>query len=307
MTLYIVRRVLWFVPVLLAVSLITFALMHMVPGGPWDEEGRTLAPSVIENLNRRYGLDLPYWQQYLKFLTGAIQGDLGVSFVRRDVEVTSILMQGLPVTAAVGGIALGIALVAGITLGVLAALKQNSWIDYLSVAVGTLGASVPNFVLGIILVFVLALGLRLLPTSGWGRPEHLILPALTLAALPTAFIARVTRSSMLDVIHQDYVRTARSKGLAERAVVLRHMLRNALIPVLTVAGPIAANLVTGSFIVENLFAVPGVGRLFVVAVSARDYGLIMGATLFFAVAISVANLIVDILYAAVDPRIRYSR
>lgn len=307
MTLYIVRRVLWFVPVLLAVSLITFALMHMVPGGPWDGDGRTLAPSVIENLNRRYGLDLPYWQQYLKFLGGAIQGDLGVSFVRRDTEVTTILLQGLPVTAAVGGTALAIALVAGITLGVLAALKQNSWIDYLSVAVGTLGASVPNFVLGIILVFVLALGLRLLPTSGWGRPEHLILPALTLAALPTAFIARVTRSSMLDVIHQDYVRTARSKGLAERAVVLRHMLRNALIPILTVAGPIAANLVTGSFIVENLFSVPGVGRLFVVAVSARDYGLIMGATLFFAVAISVANLIVDVLYAAVDPRIRYSR
>lgn len=305
MTLYILRRVLWFVPVLLAVSLITFILMHLVPGGPWDDE-KTLPPSVIENLNRRYGLDLPYWQQYLKFLGGALQGDLGVSFTRRDVEVTAILLQGLPVTAAVGGIALGMALVVGISLGVLAALKQNSWIDYLSVAVGTLGASVPNFVLGIILVFVLSLGLRLLPTGGWGRPEQLVLPALTLAALPTAFIARITRSSMLEVMHQDYVRTARSKGLAEPAVVLRHVLRNALIPILTVAGPIAANLVTGSFIVENLFSVPGIGRMFVVAVSARDYGLIMGATLFFAVAISVANLIVDVLYAAADPRIRYS-
>jgi len=304
LTLYLAQRLLWFFPVLLAVSLITFMLMHLVPGGPWDDE-RTLPPAVIENLNRRYGLDLPYWQQYLQFLGGALRGDLGVSFTRRDQEVTQILLQGLPVTATVGGLALAIALVAGISLGTLAALRQNSWMDYLSVAVGTVGASVPNFVLGIVLVFVLALGLRLVPTSGWGRPEHVVLPALTLAALPTAFVARITRSSMLEVIQQDYVRTARSKGLAERTVILRHMLRNALIPILTVAGPIAANLVTGSFIIENLFSVPGVGRMFVVAVSARDYGLIMGATLFFAVAISTANLVVDILYAAVDPRIRY--
>lgn len=302
---YIARRLLALFPVLFAVSLITFVLMHQVPGGPWDG-GKTLPPAVVENLNRRYGLDQPVWQQYLSFLGAAVQGDLGVSFTRRDQLVTRILAEGLPVTAAIGGTALAVALATGMTLGILGALRQNSWLDYVSVAFATVGASVPNFVLGILLVFVLALGLKLVPTAGWGRPEQVLLPALTLAALPAAYIARITRSSMLDVMHQDYVRTARSKGLAERAVVLRHMLRNALIPVLTVAGPIAAHLVTGSFVVENLFAVPGIGRLFVQAVMSRDYGLIMGATLFFAVAISLANLVVDVLYAAVDPRIRYS-
>ncbi len=305
MGLYAVRRLLWFFPVLLGVSLITFVLMHLVPGGPWDYEGRQLPQTVIDNLNRRYGLDLPYWQQYLKFLGGAVQGDLGVSFTRRDVPVAEILRQGLPVTATLGGAALAIALCLGITLGVLAALRQNSWVDYLCVGFATVGASTPNFVLGIVLVILLSLGVHLLPTGGWGGPQHLIMPALTLSALPAAYIARITRSSMLDVIHQDYIRTARSKGLDERAIVLRHMLRNALIPILTVAGPIAAHLVAGSFIVENLFSVPGVGRLFVQAVNGRDYGVIMGATLFFAFVISFANLLVDLFYALADPRIRY--
>lgn len=302
---FVVRRLLWLVPVLLSVSLITFALMHLVPGGPWDAE-KTLPPAVVENLNRRYGLDLPYWQQYLNFLTSALQGDLGASFVRQNQSVTDILLQGLPVTATLAAVALGLALAAGLTLGILAAFRQNSWIDYLSVGFATLGASTPNFVLGIILVLGLAILLKLVPTGGWGTPQHVLLPALTLAAFPAAYVARITRSSMLDTIRQDYVRTARSKGLAETVVVLRHVLPNALIPVLTIAGPIAANLATGSFIVEQLFSVPGVGRLFVSAVTARDYGLIMGTVLMYTVVISLANLVVDVLYAVVDPRIRYN-
>lgn len=301
---FVVRRLLWLIPVLLSVSLITFALMHLVPGGPWDEE-KALPPAVVENLNRRYGLDLPYWQQYLNFLWRALQGDLGLSFTRQNQGVTEILLRGLPVTASLAGLALCLALSVGLTLGVLAALRQNSWLDYLSVAFATLGASTPNFVLGILLVMVLAIALKLVPTSGWGTPQQLLLPALTLGAFPAAYIARITRSSMLDAIRQDYVRTARAKGLLERTVISRHVLRNALIPVLTVAGPIAANLVTGSFVVETLYAIPGVGRLFVQSVLARDYGLIMGATLFYAVIISLANLIVDILYTVVDPRVRY--
>ena len=301
---FIIRRLLWLGPVLLAVTFITFVLMHLVPGGPWDAE-KALPPAVVENLNRRYGLDLPYWQQYVKFIWHALQGDLGLSFIRQNQTVTEILLQGLPVTATLAGLALGLALSIGMMLGVLAALRQNSWVDYVSVAFATLGASTPNFVLGIILVLVLSVMLKLVPTSGWGSLQHLLLPTITLSAFPAAYIARITRSSMLDVIRQDYVRTARAKGLPEQLVVTRHILKNALIPVLTVAGPIAANLVTGSFVVETLFAIPGVGRLFVQSVLARDYGLIMGAVVFYTVVISLANLVVDILYALVDPRIRY--
>ncbi len=303
MTAYVLRRTLWAAPVLLAVSLITFVLMHLVPGGPWDGE-KTLPPQIVENLNRKYGLDLPYWEQYLRYLGGLVHGDLGVSFTRQDRNVTDLLLSGLPVTATLAGVAVAIALLTGTALGVLAALRRNSWIDYLSVGFATVGASTPNFVIGILLVLVFSLALRLLPSFGWGGVQHLVLPALTLAALPTAYIARVTRSAMLDVVHQDYIRTARSKGLPEEMVVLRHMLRNALIPVLTIAGPIAAHLAAGSFIVETLFSIPGIGRLFYQAVSARDYGLIMGTTLFYSFAVIVANLAVDLLYGAVDPRIR---
>ena len=301
---FIIRRLLWLGPVLLAVTFITFVLMHLVPGGPWDAE-KALPPAVVENLNRRYGLDAPYWQQYVNFIWHALQGDLGLSFIRQNQTVTEILLQGLPVTATLAGLALSLALSIGMVLGVLAALRQNTWVDYLSVAFATLGASTPNFVLGIILVLTLSVMLKLVPTSGWGSLQHLLLPTITLSAFPAAYIARITRSSMLDVIRQDYVRTARAKGLPEQLVVTRHILKNALIPVLTVAGPIAANLVTGSFVVETLFAIPGVGRLFVQSVLARDYGLIMGAVVFYTVVISLANLVVDILYALVDPRIRY--
>ncbi|MFH1141712.1 MAG: ABC transporter permease [Chloroflexota bacterium] len=301
---YLIRRILWLVPVLLTVAFITFSLMHLVPGGPWDRE-KQLAPQVVENLNRKYGLDKPFFVQFGSFLWGAVHGDLGASYMYQDRGVTQILRQGLPKTATLGVTAFLLALVIGLPLGMAAALRQNSAVDYASVFFSTVFASVPSFVLGILLVILFSVMLHLLPTGGWGSLKQLAMPAFALAALPAAYIARITRASMLEVMRQDYVRTARAKGLAERVVLLRHILRNALIPVMTIAGPELAFLISGSFIIENVFSIPGVGRLFVQGVFARDYGLIMGSILFYAFAVAVVNLVVDILYGVVDPRIRY--
>jgi len=305
MVAYTVRRLLWLAVVLFFVAAVTFAMMHAVPGGPWDRE-KTLAPSVVENLNRRYGLDLPLWHQFAKYMGSILRGDLGVAYTYQDRPVTDIILQGLPTTATLGLLALAFALAFGLSLGILAALRQNSLIDYGSVAFATFGASVPNFVIGIILVVVLAVRLRWLPTGGWGSAEQAVMPVLALGALPAAYLARVTRASILEALRQEYVRTAWAKGLPEQVIILRHVLRNALIPVLTLAGPIAVNLVTGSFIVETIFSIPGIGRLFVQGVFQRDYGLIMGTVLFYAFLVALANLMVDLLYAVVDPRIRYS-
>jgi len=301
---YLIRRILWLVPVLLAVAFITFGLMHMVPGGPWDRE-KQLAPQVVENLNRKYGLDKPFFVQFGNFVWNALRGDLGVSYSYQDRGVTQILLSGLPKTATLGVAAFLLAIIVGIPLGMAAALRQNSAVDYFSVFFSTLFASIPGFVLGILLVLLLSVALHLLPTGGWGSPKQLVMPTVALAALPAAYIARITRASMLEVMRQDYVRTARAKGLFENVVLVRHILRNALIPVITIAGPELAGLVTGSFIIESLFSIPGIGRLFVQGVFARDYGLIMGAILFYAVAVAVVNLAVDISYAVIDPRIRY--
>ncbi|MDP3064758.1 MAG: ABC transporter permease [Chloroflexota bacterium] len=300
---YTVRRVLWLVPVLLGVATITFVLMHVVPGGPWDQE-KTLAPQVVQNLNRRYGLDKPVWRQYVDFLSKAARGDLGVSYTYQDRSVTSIIRSGFPVTASLGLIAFALSIGIGLPLGLAAASKQNSLLDYFSVFFATSFASTPGFVLGILLMILFSVNLHWLPTSGWGTPQKIIMPAIALAALPAAYTARLTRASVLEVIRQDYIRTARAKGLQETVIYYRHVLKNALIPVLTIMGPELAYLVTGSFIIEALFSIPGVGRLFVQGVFQRDYGLIMGTVLFYAFIVAILNLVVDLLYAAVDPRIR---
>ena len=294
----------WLVVVLVAVSFITFSLMHLVPGGPWDRE-KQLAPQVVEALNRKYGLDKPFFAQFGNFLWGALRGELGASYSYQDRDVSEILADGFPITAALGLTAFGLSLIIGIPLGMAAALKQNSVIDYVCVVFATVFASIPGFVLGILLIIVFSVTLHWLPTGGWGSFRQLIMPAFALASLPAAYTARITRASMLEVVRQDYVRTARSKGLAEHIVLARHILRNALIPVVTVAGPELAFLISGSFIIENLFSIPGIGRLFVRGVFARDYGLIMGSVLFYAFAVAVLNLAVDLLYAVLDPRIRY--
>jgi oligopeptide transport system permease protein len=304
MTKYIIKRLIWLVAVLFVIAFITFALMHLVPGGPWDQE-KQLAPQIVENLNQKYGLDKPLYIQFGNYILNALHGDLGISYMYQDRGVTQILLQGLPITASLGAVAFLLAVVVGLPLGMFAAIRQNSSIDYFSVLFSTIFASVPAFVLGIILIIVFSVVLHWLPTGGWGGIAHLVMPAVALAAIPAAYISRITRASMLEVVRQDYVRTARAKGIGERLILMRHILRNALIPVLTIAGPELAILISGSFIIESLFSIPGIGRLFVQGVFQRDYGLIMGSILFYAFAVAFINLIVDISYAFVDPRIRY--
>ena len=304
MTKYILHRIFWLIVVLLVVSFITFSLMHLVPGGPWDKE-KTLAPQVVEALNKKYGLDKPFFVQFGNYLVNLLHGDLGVSYSRQDRSVTSILLTGLPKTATLGAIAFFLAIIIGIPFGMAAALKQNSAIDYISVLFSTIFASIPGFVLGILLIIIFSVTLHWFPTGGWGGIRQIIMPAFALATLPAAFIARITRASTLEVIRQDYIRTANAMGLQQRVILVRHILRNSLIPVVTVAGPELAFLISGSFIIENLFSIPGIGRLFVNGVFARDYGLIMGSILFYAFAVASINLVVDLLYAVIDPRIRF--
>lgn len=318
MTGYIIRRVLWLIPVLWAVATITFFLMHAVPGGPFTQD-KDVPDQVLLALNRRYHLDQPLWRQYLSYFWDIGHGDLGLSF-RGDRDVSYLIGHGFFVTAQLGTLAFLLAITWGIFLGVISALNRNGLLDYIGVFFATIGASIPSFVAAVFLIIVFAVNLHWFNFVGWGgpvdwgdafkasawEPKKLVLPVIALSLLPSAYIARITRASMLEVMGQDYIRTANAKGLTYLAVILRHALKNAMIPVLTVLGPIFAALVTGSFIIESVFSIPGIGRAFVQAVTSRDYAMIMGTTLFYALIVAVMNLIVDILYAVVDPRIRYS-
>ncbi|MEE8369634.1 MAG: ABC transporter permease [Dehalococcoidia bacterium] len=305
MTGYVIRRILWMIPLLWAVASVTFFLMHAVEGGPFDRE-KELPPNVIANLEAKYNLDKPLFEQYGLYLWGLVQGDLGLSF-ETNREVSTIIREGLEVSAQLGATAFFYAMVVGMTLGIVAALNQNRLGDYLGVFFATIGTALPNFIMATFLVVIFSVQLGWFDVLGWefGNYRKMVLPVLALGTLPAAYIARITRASMLEVLNQDYIRTARAKGLAEWVVVMRHTIKNAMVPILTVAGPIFAFLVTGSFIVERIFAINGVGRHFVTAIFQRDYGVIMGTTIFYAVIIAAANLLVDILYAVADPRIRY--
>lgn len=302
---YILRRILWAIPVVFAISLITFLLMHAIPGGPFDRE-KQLPPEIMVNLGRKYHLDDPLWKQYADYVAGIIlRFDFGPSYASPSRTVNDILRDHLPVSAQLGALALGIAMALGVPLGVIAALRHNSWVDYCSMLFVVVCVSVPSLALGPFLIWVFALNLHLLPPATWKGPEYMVLPAVTLAAAHVALIARLTRASMLQIIGEDYIRTARAKGLAERLVMTRHALRNALIPVTTVIGPMFANLVTGTLVVETIFAIPGIGRYFVSSIGDRDYPLILGTVLLYAFAIIIANLAVDTTYVFLDPRIRY--
>ena len=294
------------IPVLWAVATITFFLMHAVEGGPFDSE-KKLPPQVLANLNAKYNLDKPLYEQYGLYLKNLVQGDLGVSF-RTNQPVADRIKEGFEVTVQLGLVAFLFALVLGMTLGVVAALNRNRLGDYLGVFFATVGTALPSFIMATFMVVIFSVKLGWFDVLGWefGNYKKMVLPVVSLGTLPAAYIARITRASMLEVLGQDYIRTARSKGLTEWAVIFRHTIKNALVPILTVIGPIFAFLVTGSFIVETIFSIPGVGRAFVRAVFDRDYGMIMGTVLFYAAIVAVANLVVDILYGAVDPRIRYS-
>lgn len=308
MTTYIIRRALWLIPVVFVVSLITFLLMHAAPGTPFQPTSdRPLPPQVVERLEQQFGLNKPIWEQYLSWIGGIIlHFDLGPSYRIRGRDVQEIIGDNVWRSVQLGGMAFGLAVIVGIPLGVIAALRQNKWPDYAATFVSVIGIATPSFVLAVLLVLIFSIGLHWFPTSGWKGPEYWVLPTVALSGYGIAQVGRYTRASMLEVTRRDYVRTAQSKGLKERTIVTVHMLRNAFIPVVTILGPLLAGLVTGSFVVETVFAIPGIGRFFVDAIFQRDYGIIMATTLLYAVLIAVMNLVVDIAYAWIDPRIRYS-
>ena len=304
---YTIRRLLLIIPTMFFVALITFGLTRAAPGSPFDRnENRPIPQAAIDRLNRLYGIDKPVPEQFVLFLANAVRLDFGPSLVR-DRQVTEIIGQGLPVTAQLGVQALLLSLAISLPLGVISALRQNSMVDYASLFFATVGYTIPSFVIGIVLIFIFAVDLRLLPIVGWGDLRHMILPTIVLALGPAAFITRITRASMLEAIRQDYVRTARSKGLREQVVIVTHVMKNAMIPVATIIGPATAGLITGSFIVEGLFSVPGIGRLYVLSINQSDYPVIMATTLLYAFFIMVANISVDIVYGMLDPRIKLAK
>ena len=305
MTAYIVRRFLWIIPVLFVVSLITFSLMHAVPGGPWARE-KAVPAAMVARLNEKYGLDQPVYQQYATWVGNLLQGNLGPSYKFQDRTVNDIVGGGIGTTVQLGLMAFVLAVLLGIPLGVIAALGHNRWPDYVSTGISVIGISMPSFVIAILLILFFGVTLKVLPTAGWKGPDTWVLPTIALASFPIAVIARYTRASMLEVTRKDYVRTAQSKGLAERAVVTRHMIRNALIPVVTILGPTLAFLVTGSFIIESIFGIPGIGRYYITSIGQHDYGVLMAMTILYAFIVAFLNLVVDVLYAFIDPRIRYS-
>jgi oligopeptide transport system permease protein len=375
MSRFIINRLLWGIPVLVLVTLVTFGAMQLVPGGPFTagSGGRPVPPEIQANMEAKYGLDKPVWQQYLSYmerlvfhfdfgpslrqpgrsvnsmlfgenqmarvLQERLQRDLGsegrgITFLeapglfsteailvkkgeiygkiqiygseRLEALRRTISSAPVMISAQIGVVSLFIAIVIGIPLGLISALKQNTWTDYSAMFVSMLGVSIPNFVLGVLLIFIFAIWLGVLPVYGWGESwKQVIMPALTLGTGGTAFMARLTRASMLETVRQDYIRTARAKGLRERLVITRHALKNSMIPVVTVLGPYAAAWLTGSFLVEWVFSIPGIGKFFVSSVTNRDYTLIMGTILIYSAALVAFNLVVDLAYGFLDPRIRY--
>ena len=302
---YIGRRFLWIIPVLFTVSIITFFLMHAVPGGPWDRDKR-LPQATQDRLNAKYGLDQPIIVQYITWAGKFIQGDLGPSYRYTDRTVNEIVADGFWTTVQLGIMAFILSVLVGIPLGIFAALGHNRGPDYVSTSVSIIGIATPSFVLSILLIVFFAVQLGWFPTGGWKGPQYWVLPTIALAGFPIAVIARYTRASMLEVTRKDYIRTAHSKGLRDQAVVSRHMIRNALIPVVTILGPTLAFLVTGSFIIERIFGIPGIGQFYITSISTRDYSLLMAMTMLYAFAVAFLNVVVDVLYAYIDPRIRYS-
>lgn len=307
MTSYAIQRLLLVIPTLFFVALIVFVLARAAPGSPFDRNvDRPLPPATIERLNTLYGLNKPMHEQFVLFLGNAVRFDFGSSLVR-DRTVADIVKQGFPVSAQLGLQALVLALLVALPLGVVSALRHNTAVDYGSLLFATIGTTVPSFVIGIFAIYIFAVNLRLVPVFGWGTFDKMILPTIILSLGPMAFLTRITRASMLEAIRQDYVRTARAKGLHEQTVVVAHAMKNAMIPVATVLGPFTAFLITGSFLIETIFAVPGLGREFVRSIGQRDYPVIMGVFLLFAFIIAIANLTVDLVYGLLDPRIKVGK
>lgn len=301
---YIMQRVVAMFLVIWVVVTATFLLMHAIPGGPFTSE-KKLPEAIQKNIEARYKLNDPLFKQYTDYLGNLIRWDLGPSFKYEGRTVNDIINDGFPVSATLGLIAILLALGVGLPAGVVAALHQHKWQDGFAMFLATLGYSIPSFILSTLLMYVFALKLGWLPAALWGTPQQVIMPAIALSALPMAFIARLIRSSMLEVMSQDYIRTARAKGLSERLVIYRHAIKNAIMPVVTYLGPLTAGILTGSFVVEQIFAIPGLGRHYVTSIYNRDYTVILGVTVFYGILIVAFNFLVDMSYALIDPRVKY--
>lgn len=301
---YIVKRIFYAILTLMVVITITFFLMYLVPGGPFLSE-KAVSPATLAALNEKYGLDQPIPVQFKNYVVHLVQGDLGVSLKQRGRTVDQIIGTKFPVSAKVGGISVVLALAVGIPLGSLAALHRGKWADKFISVISTVGIAVPSFVIATLLVMLLAIRLKLLPTFGLTTPATYIMPVISLALYPSAYISRLMRSSMLDVLGQDYMRTARAKGLSPFVTLFKHALRNAILPVVTYLGPMIAYTLTGSFIIERIFVIPGLGNEFISSILGRDYPMIMGTTIFLAFLLVSLNVIVDIFYKLIDPRIKY--
>lgn len=312
MVAYTLNRLFWLIPTLLVMSAIVFLVAKNTPGSPFDPSmfgANALSEEQMANINAKYGLDKPLWVQYRNFLWNALQLDFGTSFVYKTRDVSDILKQTFPISLQLGTLAMILAIVVGTLLGTLAAINQNSIVDYVSAGIAVLGTSLPNFVIAVLLILVFSLTLKWLPPIGWetSQPKTLILPTIVLAAFPIATITRYTRASMIDVIRSDFVRTARAKGLSESRVITGHVMKNALIPVITVIGPLFAAVGTGSFVVEQIFAINGMGKFFVTSMLTKDQPMIMAVILCYGVFLAIMNIVVDLLYGVLDPRIRLQR
>ena len=304
---FVIRRVLWTIPVLLLVILMTFLMMRQIEGNPFRTSERAVPESIQINLERKFHLDQPWYTQYFYYVKGVFTLDLGPSLVLRSQTVNDIIKQHFPVSIHLGLLALLFAIVVGVPLGILAALKQNSVFDYTAMGLANLGFAVPSFLIATLFIYFFALkwkDVTGLPTNGWDGPSTWVLPAIALGIFPMTYFARLVRGSMLETLQQDYIRTAKAKGLRWRVVVAKHVLRNSLIPAVTATGPLLGYLITGSFIIETIFAIPGIGKYYVTSVTGRDYSVVMGITVLLSVIIIVANLVVDVAYGFLDPRTR---
>lgn len=302
MTRYVFRRLGGAIIILWVIITVTFALMHAIPGGPFTTE-KKLPPQVKASIEAKYHLDDPVWKQYGDYLGGVITGDLGPSYKYEGRSVNDIISDALPISAQLGLLSLMVAVVGGIAAGAISAMRPNGIVDYAVTILSTIGISVPTFIIGAVLVYVVGFELGWFPVALWRGPSYMVLPVLTLAAQPMAFIARLTRSGLLDVYQQEYIRTARAKGLSSWTILTRHALGNAILPVITYLGPLAASLLTGSFIVETIFAIPGLGQYFVTSIYNRDYTVILGITIFYSALVVFLNILVDMIYPLIDPRV----
>jgi ABC-type dipeptide/oligopeptide/nickel transport system permease component len=307
---FIIWRIVWTIPVLLLVILMTFLMMKLIKGNPFQVTDRPVPESIQRNLDRKFHLDKPWWVQYLYYVRDTARLDLGPSLVQRNQDVNDVIKEHFPVSIKLGLMAMGFAIVIGVPLGVFAALKHNSALDYTAMGIANVGFALPSFLVATLLIYFFALRLKDytgLPTNGWSGPSSWVLPTIALGMYPMTYFARLVRGTVLETLQQDYIRTAKAKGLRWRLVVGKHVLRNSLIPAVTAAGPVLGGLITGSFIVETIFGIPGIGKYYVTAVTGRDYSVVMGITVLLSVIIIVANLVVDILYGYLDPRIRDER